>query len=41
LSGETSEFVDDLISVFEKHKKLIYFKGSKIEVRHHVYMEGE
>jgi hypothetical protein len=41
LSGETSEFVDDLIAVFEKHKKLIYFKGSKIEVKHHVYMEGE
>jgi hypothetical protein len=41
LSSETSEFVDDLIAVFEKHKKLIYSKGSRIEVTHHVYMEGE
>jgi hypothetical protein len=41
LSGETSEFVDDLIAVFEKHKKLIYSKGSRIEIQHHVYMEGE
>lgn len=41
LSGETSEFVDDLISVFEKHKKLIYSKGSKIEIQHHPYMEGK
>jgi hypothetical protein len=41
LSGETSEFVDDLIAVFEKHKKLIYSKGSRIEIQHHAYMEGE
>lgn len=41
LSSETSEFVDDLIAVFEKHKKLIYSKGSRIEFQQHAYMEGE